>query len=128
MENMVYRPFVMDVLFPIGRFIARVADSLLDFSVVGLRKTVYKDSPLPQERMEGNWLTDVVGSVLNVVQNIANRTWKRRSPTSVNYRHTLAVRYDVWKESNMVIERSLSFGLLLVIIGFTLTLIYILWW
>ncbi|MCD7819671.1 MAG: complex I subunit 5 family protein [Lachnospiraceae bacterium] len=150
LENLIYRPLVMkflpfvfgaachvlDVLtdtlvrtlIPVGRFLARIFDSLVDWSVVGLRKSVYKDSPIPQERAEGNWFTDAAGSILNVVQKLANRTWKRSNPTQVNYRHTLAVRYDVWKESNTIIERSLSYGLLLVIVGFTLTLIYILWW
>ena len=42
--------------------------------------------------------------------------------------HVLAVRYEELKENNMVIGRSLSFALLLLCIGFLLTLFYLIWW
>ncbi len=116
------------ILIPVGHVIARLCDSLADFSVVGLRKTIYKDSPVPQDRTRGTWLTDAVGSFLNAVQRLANRTWRRGNPGTVDYQRELALRHDVRRESSTLIGRSLSYGLLLVIIGFTLTLVYILWW
>ncbi|MCD7763058.1 MAG: complex I subunit 5 family protein [Lachnospiraceae bacterium] len=116
------------ILIPVGHVIARIFDSLADFSVVGLRKTIYKDSPVPQDRTRGTWLTDAVGSLLNAVQRLANRTWRRSNPGTVDYQRELALRHDVRRESSTLIGRSLSYGLLLVIIGFTLTLVYILWW
>ncbi len=150
LEERIYRPLLMKVLpflfgaacrvldvltdtlvrilIPVGHVIARLCDSLADFSVVGLRRTIYKDSPVPQERTRGTWLTDAVGSLLNAVQRLANRTWRRSNPGTVDYQRELALRHDVRRESNTLIGRSLSYGLLLVIIGFTLTLVYILWW
>ncbi|MCD8021654.1 MAG: hypothetical protein LUF30_01245 [Lachnospiraceae bacterium] len=150
LENLIYRPLIMKllpavfgalchvldvmtdtlvrILIPVGHVAARLLDSLVDLSVVGLRKTVYKDSPLTHERREGNWMTDIAGTVMNAVQTLANHTWRRTNPGQIDYTHELALRYDVWRENNMLIERSLSYGLLLVIIGFTLTLVYILWW
>lgn len=116
------------ILIPVGHVLARILDSLTDLSVVGLRKTIYKDSPKPHERAWGNALTVAIGTVLNAVQALANRTWRRKNPGTVDYRREAALRYDVWRESSTVISRSLSYGLLLVIIGFTLTLVYILWW
>ncbi len=116
------------ILIPVGHVIARLCDSLADFSVVGLRKTIYKDSPVPQDRTRGTWLTDAAGSLLNAVQRLANRTWRRGNPGTVDYQRELALRHDVRRESSTLIGRSLSYGLLLVIIGFTLTLVYILWW
>ncbi|MCC8044930.1 MAG: complex I subunit 5 family protein [Clostridiales bacterium] len=116
------------ILIPVGHVLARILDSLTDLSVVGLRKTIYKDSPKPHERAWGNVLTVAIGNVLNAVQALANRTWRRKNPGTVDYRREMALRYDVWRESSTVISRSLSYGLLLVIIGFTLTLVYILWW
>lgn len=116
------------ILIPVGHVLARLLDSLTDLSVVGLRKTVYKDSPKPHERAWGNVLTAAIGTVLNAVQALANHTWRRKNPRAVDYRREVALRYDVWRESSTVISRSLSYGLLLVIIGFTLTLVYILWW
>ncbi|MCC8102637.1 MAG: sodium:proton antiporter [Clostridiales bacterium] len=150
LENLIYRPLVLQLLpfvfgaichvldvltdtlvkllIPVGHVAARLLDSLIDFSVVGLRKSVYKDSPLPHERPHGTMLTDVAGKVMNAFQKLANRTWRRKNPGTVDYQRELALRYDVWRESNTLIARSLSYGLLLVIIGFTLTLVYILWW
>ncbi|MCC8051793.1 MAG: sodium:proton antiporter [Clostridiales bacterium] len=127
-EERIYRPLLMRILIPVGHVIARLFDSLADFSVVGLRKTIYKDSPVPQDRTRGTWLTDAVGSLLNAVQRLANRTWRRSNPGTVDYQRELALRHDVRRESSTLIGRSLSYGLLLVIIGFTLTLVYILWW
>ncbi len=150
LENLIYRPLLLKllpfvlgeacsvldkltdtlvrILIPVGHVLARIFDSLVDFFVVGLRKSVYKDSPIPHERVEGTWLTETAGKLLNAVQKLANRTWRRSNPSSVDYRRELALRHDVSRESNTVIGRSLSYGLLLVIIGFCLTLVYILWW
>ncbi len=111
----------------IGAFFARVCDTLVDLSVVGLRKTVYKDSPLPHEQKEGNLLTRYAGSVMNAFQSLANHTWRRKNPKHVDYRHKLALQYDSFRENSIVISRSLSFGLLLVMIGFVLILIYMIW-
>ncbi|MCD7744397.1 MAG: sodium:proton antiporter [Lachnospiraceae bacterium] len=150
LENLIYRPLLLKllpfvfgaacsvldkltdtlvrILIPVGHVLARIFDSLVDFFVVGLRKSVYKDSPIPHERVEGTWLTETAGKLLNAVQKLANRTWRRSNPSAVDYRRELALRHDVSRESNTVIGRSLSYGLLLVIIGFCLTLVYILWW
>ncbi len=149
LENLIYRPLVMKLLpgffgtickgfdlfldtlvkiaIPVGAFFARIADSLLDLSVVGLRKSVYKDSPLPEELKEGNWFTELAGNFLNGWQALANRTWHKKEPTQIDHRHTIALRYDMWRENSMVISRSLSFGLLLVMVGFVVTLVFILW-
>ncbi len=111
----------------IGTFFARIFDTLTDLSVVGLRKTVYKDSPLPHEITDGNWLTQTVGSFMNAVESLLNRTLRRKHPKNVDYRHQLALRYDLWRENNVLIERSFSFGLLLVMIGFVFIFVYIIW-
>ncbi len=117
---------VQKIAIPIGAFFARIFDTATDMSVVALRKTVYSDSPITQEDNEGNWFTQTCGSVLNSLQSLGNRTWRRKNPASVDYRHQMALRYDLWRENSMLIERSLSFGLLLVMIGFVVILLYIL--
>lgn len=150
MENLLYRPLLLEALpfvfgevcrvldvfvdtavrlvIPVAGGVCRVFDTVPDLLVVGLRKTVYRDSPLPHELPEGSVFTLMAGKVLNFFQNFANRTWRRKNPRTKDYVHILAVRRDELKESNMIIGRSLSFGLLLVCIGLCLTLIYILWW
>lgn len=106
----------------------RALDSFGDGMVVALRKTVYKDSSLPYERPEGNAFTEKLGRLLNAFQRMGNRTWRRDRPVKRDYVHLAAVKSEEFKESNRIIQRSLSFGLLLFCIGLALTLFYIIWW
>lgn len=103
----------------------RGLDSLVDGILVGLRKTVYRDSPLPQELREGNVVTVLAGTLLNGIQALGNRTWNRKNPGQKDYVHLCALKYDGLRESGTIIGRSLSFGLLLAVAGLLLTLIYL---
>jgi len=91
LENLLYRPLLLTVLPCLFGILCRALDSLLDTMIVLLRKTLYKDSPLPKER-------------------------SYRNPA----RHTYVA------ESNFIIKRSLSFGLMLACFGLALTMIYLL--
>jgi hydrogenase-4 component B len=95
---------------------------------VALRKTIYRDSPLPHERTEGNVVTETTGRFRNLLQRIANRLWRHNNPVEKDYVHLYAVRGEEFEETNRIIQRSLSFGLMLFGIGLCLTLIYIIWW
>lgn len=128
LENLVYRPIVLQFLPFVGGVVCRVADSFVDLAVVALRKTIYKDSPLPYERPEGNAFTEYAGKLLNGLQWMFNRLWHRENPGTRDYVHILAVKHEAVKETNKIIQRSLSFGLMLFGIGLCLTLIYIIWW
>ncbi len=149
LENRIYRPLLMEfvplvlgacclvpdgltdrivqVLIPVGAVFARAFERAPDGLVVGLRKSIYRDSPLPRERLEGNPFTDALGGIMNAVQAVANRLWRRKHPLQVDHRHTLALRYEELRENGMIIGRSLSFGLMLAGVGLCLTLVYILW-
>ncbi|MCD8223143.1 MAG: sodium:proton antiporter [Clostridiales bacterium] len=118
---------IVSILIPVGAVLARVFDSMTDGMVVLLRASVYRDSPLPHERLEGSFVTDILGGALNVLQEIGNKSWRRRRPVRNDHRHTLAIRYEELRETGMIIGRSMSFGLLLAGIGLCLMLIYILW-
>lgn len=128
LENLLYRPLLLTILPTLFGILCRILDSFLDTLVVLLRKTLYRDSPLPHERPEGNVLTDVFGAMLNGLEALGNRTWHKDNPRKTNYIHLLAVKNEEFRESNKIIGRSLSFGLLLFGIGLSLTLIYIIWW
>lgn len=128
LEKLLYRPLLLTILPTLFGILCRILDSFLDTLVVLLRKTVYRDSPLPHERPEGNVFTAVFGAVLNGLETLGNRTWHKDNPKKINYIHLLAVKNEEFKESNRIIGRSLSFGLLLFGIGLSLTLIYIIWW
>ena len=127
-EELIYRPVLLGLLPLVSGIVCRVLDSLVDTVVVVLRKTIYRDSPLPHELPEGDMLTCVLGHILNAFQKFGNRTWNRKNPVERDYVHYLAVRSAERKQSNMVIERSMSFALLLLCVGFTLTLFYLILW
>ncbi len=127
LEELVYRPLLLKLLPFVCGVVCRAADSFVDLAVVALRKTVYRDSPLPHELTEGNGLTYLLGKLMNGVQSLANKTWRRRNPGEKDYVHVLAVKREALRESNTIIGRSLSFGLLLFCVGLVLTLVYILW-
>lgn len=128
LEELVYRPLLLKVLPALLGILCRILDSFVDFAVVLLRKTVYRDSKLPRERPEGNVFTESLGTLLNAVQDAGNRTWRRGRPVHRDYVHLAAVKSEEIRETNHIIQRSLSFGLLLVCIGLALTLFYIIWW
>ncbi|MDO4337109.1 MAG: complex I subunit 5 family protein [Eubacteriales bacterium] len=125
MENLIYRPVLLHFLPFICRIACRIMDSFVDMAVVVLRKTIYKDSPLPHERPEGNAYTETAGRILNFL--LRPRRRKGEDAPKKDYVHILAVRNEVFKETNKIIQRSLSFGLMLFGIGLCLTLIYIIW-
>lgn len=128
MENVIYRPVLLRFLPFVCGVVCRICDSFVDLLIVALRKTIYSDSPLPYERPEGNALTELAGKLMNGFQAMANRLWNRKNPVSKDFVHILAVRNEEFKETNRIIQRSLSFGLMLFGIGLCLTLIYIIWW
>ncbi|MDO4298969.1 MAG: proton-conducting transporter membrane subunit [Lachnospiraceae bacterium] len=128
LEDAIYRPVLLTILPLVCRTVCRVFDSLVDTAVVVLRKTIYRDSPIPHELPEGTVFTQAAGNVMNFFRNLANGTWRKKVPVETDYRHKMAMLHDELKETNTVIGRSLSFGLMLVCIGFCVTLIYIIWW
>ncbi len=125
LENLIYRPLLLRFLPFVCGLVCRVLDCLVDAVTVGLRKTVYKDSPLPHELTEGSRFTLMAGCFLNWMRDIGNRTWSRKNPIQRDYVHVLAVRRMERRENHAVIERSMSFALLLLCIGLAMTLFYL---
>jgi len=128
LENAVYRPVLMKFLPFIFGVICRFLDSIVDWVVVFLRKTIYKDSKLPQELEEGNVFTHIIGTVLNRIQGIRNLTIGRKKGVSLefeDYEHKTVMAYERVDESIQIITRSMSFGLILFCVGLLLTVAYI---
>jgi len=125
LENTFYRPMII-VVCVIGGFFARVCDSLSDGIVVFLRKTVYQDKPLPFELKEGTIFTYYLGNFLNSCERWLEKifpNWKHKQHEFV---HELAMLHWEYRETQTVISRTLSFGLLLFCVGFLLTVVYLL--
>lgn len=125
LENVVYRPLLLRFLTLVSGIFCRVADSAVDLIVVALRRTVYRDTPLPRYYTEGNVLTRALGKVLNLWRDLANRTWRRSRPIEKDYVHLLALKNDEIVQNNLIITRSISFGLFLFGVGFCLILFYL---
>ena len=125
LENTVYRPLLLRFLPCVFGFFCRVLDSLVDWCVVLLRKTIYRDTPLPRYYSEGNALTRALGKVFNLWRDLGNRTWRRSHPVEKDYVHLLAVKSDEIAQNNLIITRSVSFGLFLFGVGFCLMLFYL---
>lgn len=126
LEKLIYRPLLLEIVPAFLGVLCRMLDSLPDAAVVLLRKTVYRDSPLPAEREEGNIVTEKLGRLLNRSARIKRRLQGRDAAPGRDYVHLCAMKFMEVKESGGIIARSLSFGLLLFGIGLFLTLIYIL--
>lgn len=125
LENAVYRPLLLAFLPAVFEFLCRILDSLVDTTVVLLRKTIYRDTPLPRDYSEGNVLTRAFGKALNLWRDLGNRTWRRSRPVDKDYAHLLAIKYDEISQNNVIITRSISFGLFLFGVGFCLMLFYV---
>jgi len=94
--------------------------------VVIIRKTILKDAELPYELDEGTAFTHFLGSFLNKNAKRFNQLFRKgQDVLAVDYEHLLAARYERRQENRAIINRSMSFGLLLFCIGLLLTLVYL---
>jgi hydrogenase-4 component B len=125
LENVVYRPLLLQILPFIFGVICRVLDSLVDTFVVILRKTIYKDSKLPQELSEGTAFSHACACIAEWWQTLGNLTFRKKNPRTVDYDHKFAIWHEEWAENNTVIVRSMSFGLLMFCIGLIITVAYL---
>ena len=118
--------FLVPVLLSIGVFICRIADRFVDGIVVGLKRTVFREEKLPQERIEGSALTHWLGGWADRTIHALNETvWEYR-PRKENAEHRMAMLHTRISENNAIIARSLSFALSLAGVGLILILLYML--
>lgn len=127
LENLIYRPVFIEFIPFICGIICRVLDCVVDAPVVLLRKTVYKDSPLPHELPEGNPFTHAAAVIADKVVWVLNKTICKKKPIRKSFEHIFAVRWEEQAENNQIIVRSLSYGLILFCLGLVLTIIYLMW-
>jgi len=148
LENYFYRPVLLKVipgvtgffcmlldhftdvlakLLPMaGNVQAGFFDTITDGLIVFLRRTVYQDAEIEGELEEGNTLTHSAGGFFNKLQRLMNMTFWRRNPRHYDFEHYFVLKYEFFKENTTMISRSLSYGLLIFIVGLCFTLIYLL--
>lgn len=127
LENAVYRPLLLQVLPFVGAVVCRVLDSLVDWVVVFLRKTVYRDRKIPHEKLVGNELTYCIGKALDAIAGFRARITKKERIGEMSFVYRVALFREKVRDNNTIIGRSLSFGLFMFCFGLALTLIYLLW-
>lgn len=125
LENLIYRPMLLKVLPFVFGVICRVLDSLVDAAVVFLRKTIYRDSKLPQELPEGTPLTHMSACIVEFFQKIGNKTIFKKHPRNVDYDHKFAMFHEEWFENSTMIAGSMSFGLFLFCVGLLSMIAYL---
>ena len=128
LENGVYRPVLLKGIPAVLGFLCRILDTLTDGILIVFRKTIFRESPIPHEREQGTIFTDMAGSVGDFFHRLLNRTIRRKHPKTLarSYRQVIALKREEFRENNVLIARSLSFGLLLFCAGFLFTVIYLL--
>lgn len=126
LENSIYRPLLLTILPLAGTVICRFLDRLVDNIIVFLRKTMYKDSPIPQELAEGNTITHALGHSADAAIHMMNETIWIDHKMEENKEHKLVVLYHIISENNTIIGRSLSFGLIMSLLGLLAVLVYLL--
>ncbi len=125
LENYFYRPILLGALPFVFGVLCRILDSLVDWLVVLARKTIYRDSKLPQELEEGNAITHALGGLMNALERAANAVIFRKNPKKKDYEHRYAMIYEELSEVGTMIGRSMSFGLMLFCIGLIITVVYL---
>ena len=122
LEDLVYRPLLLTVIPNVCVFICRLIDRLMDYVILVLRKTVYKDAKLPVEPTEGDELTHYFGSIADdSIRKLNERLWSY-NPREPEVEHKLALFRKYYKENSTIIGRSMSFGLFLACVGLLLVL------
>ncbi len=127
-EELIYRPVLLTIMPFLARVVCRILDSLVDGIILFLRKTLYRDRKIPHELPEGSEFTHLLGEALDFMRNLKRRILRQPVPEhEVSYEHKLAMQREKFVETNTIIQRSLSFGLLLFYVGLVFTLIYLLY-
>ena len=127
-EELLYRPLLLKILPFLARVVCRILDSLADGVILLLRKSIYRDRKIPHELAEGTEFTHVVGAALDFLRQIKRKILRQPEPErESSYEHKLAMQRERIMETNAIIQRSLSFGLLLFYVGLVFTLIYLLY-
>lgn len=128
LEELIYRPLLLKILPFIFGVICRALDSLVDSIVLLLRKTLYRDRKIPHELKEGSVFTHSLGILMDALRSLRRRILRQPVPEhEISYAHRLALKREKIMETNTIIRRSLSFGLLLFYVGLVFTLVYLTW-
>ncbi len=115
-------------LLEVSAFLSRCCDCLTDGLLALLRSTTHKSRTERHVYLIGTRFSRTMGMLLDQVIRVLNRTIRKKNPIEHSFVVTFAEWEEVFKRTSRLISVSLSFGLMLAVIGLGLTLIYLLWW
>ena len=149
LEDAVYRPLIDGVLNFCGRvmgFVAHLPDSKFTLAFVPrtvtaiirgvaelpervvllLRKSVFAASHAHHKAPVGNRLTYTVGTGMNAVSRLLNRLFHREQPFRTDFEYVLDASWTELRKIGSLFTVSVSFGLLLMVVGLFMTVLYLL--
>lgn len=115
-------------LLNVAAVISRACDHLMDGILLLFRSTTHRSSTERHVYLIGSKFSRALGTVLDNIVGVLNRTFYKNTPIEKSFVVTFAEWEEVMHKTNRLISVSLSFGLMMAAIGFGLTLIYLLWW
>ena len=149
LEDSVYRPVIDGVLNFCGKvfgFAAHIPDSKFTLTflprattalvrglaelperiVLFLRKAVFAPRHEHQKPPVGNRVTYTLGRVMNGISALLNRLFHREVPFRTDFEYVLDASWSELSKSTRLLTVSVSFGLLLMVAGLLITILYLL--
>lgn len=126
LEDGVYRP-LLGALIWIGHVAARLMDGIIDRTALALRRTVLSPAKPAQPVPIGNHFTYGLGRLFGGITLILNRTVRRKNPITLHFESAFVAGQEEAASQFKRLTRSISFGLMMFLIGLVVTLAYLLW-
>ena len=126
LENAVYRPVLTGFLPFVCAFFCRVGDVFLDACSTLCMRTVLAPRKQHMKIEVGNWFTHAIGTFMDSIVAILNRTIYKNKPIKHSFVSLFAVGNKEMSRTTQLFVRSVSFGLLMFCVGLALTLSYLL--
>lgn len=126
LENLVYRPLIAGFIPNVMAFFLRIFDKLLDGFIYFMRKYVLCEVKPKKAAEYGNTFTMVLGSVMEMIAGLLNKTVRKKHPVVRNYQRLLPGYFLEIRQTSRLFSKSVSFGLMMFCIGLYVTLVYLL--
>ena len=126
LENAVYRPILTGFLPFVCAFFCRIGDVFLDVCSTLCMRTILAPRKQHMKIEVGNRFTHAIGTFMDFIVTILNRTIYKKKPIKHSFVSLFAVGNKEVSQTTRLFVRSVSFGLLMFCVGLALTLSYLL--
>ena len=125
LDTLIYRPLVWKLLPDCVTAIVRFIGELPENAVLGLRSTLLSPKKTPIGVPVGNPVTYGLGRLADGIALLLNKTLRRKRPIKLDFEYRFDAFWQELKSGAMSAAGSMSFGLLLLIVGLYITVMYI---